>query len=111
MAVVNSHCWMKVSASMAARTSASVIVAFGLVYPVTTASGTSTSGAGVGVGTGVGVGVCVRLAAGWSLDEEGFGWSLRQAVSRSNKAKGMGASRARRRDIGWMVAALVTGGV
>ena len=78
---------------------------------MTTASGTSTSGVGVGVGTGVGDGVAVGLAVGPSLDGEGFGWSLRQAVSRSNNAKGMGASRARRRDIGWMVAALVTGGV
>ena len=74
---------MKVSASMAASTSASVIDAIGLVWPVTTAIGTSTSGAGVGVGTGVGEGDAVGVAVGPSADPLGSGSLLRQAESRT----------------------------
>ena len=52
------------------------------VYPVMTASGTSTSGTGVGVGTGVGEGAAVGLPTGPTLDGDGLGSSLRQALRR-----------------------------
>jgi hypothetical protein len=76
-----------------------VIDAIGLVWPVTTAIGTSTSGIGVGDGEGVGDGLAVGV--GSALDESlGAGVSLRQAPRTKATANDRSAMGARRGDIG-----------